>query len=123
MIKKIKNTIALFIAVTTVGLAPVPVDAATCGNTKTQLIACDATTGVGTIGELIKITAFVMTILIGVVATGGLAYAAVLYASARDSQSQLDQSKTIIRNVVIGLLLYGFMIGLINWLVPGGVIG
>jgi hypothetical protein len=94
-----------------------------CGDTKTQLIACNGKTGIGAISDLIKIAIVILTVLIGVVATGGIAYAAILYASARDSQSQLDQSKTIIRNVVIGLFLYGFTIAIINWLIPGGVIG
>ncbi len=96
-----------------------------CGDTDTQLVACDpdAKTGVGTISSLIKMTISVLTVLIGVVATGGIAYGAVLYASARDNQSQLDQSKTIIRNIIIGLFLYGFTIAIINWLIPGGVIG
>ena len=105
------------------GTAPAHVGAASCGSTKTQFISCNSKTGVGTIGDLIRIATTVLTVLIGVVATGGLTYAAILYASARDNQSQLDQSKTIIRNIVIGLLLYGFMIAIINWLVPGGVIG
>lgn len=94
-----------------------------CGDTKTQLISCSDDTGMGTIGDLIKFTVIVLTILIGIVATGGIAYGAILYATARDNQSQLDQSKTIIRNVIIGLVLYGFTIVIVNWLIPGGAIG
>ena len=94
-----------------------------CGNTKTQLIACDGKTGIETIGNLIKLTISVMTVLIGITATGGLAYAAVLYASAQDDQGKVNSAITIIRNIVIGILLYGFTIAIINWLIPGGVIG
>ena len=94
-----------------------------CGNTKTQLIACEGKTGIETIGNLIKIVISVMTVLIGVAATGGLAYAGLLYASAQDDQSKVSSAKTIARNVIIGILLYGFTIAIINWLVPGGVIG
>ena len=94
-----------------------------CGDTKTQLIKCDTKTGIGTISDLIKITINIMTVLIGVVATGGLAYAALLYASAEDDQGKVASAMTIIRNIVIGLLLYGFTIAIINWLIPGGVIG
>lgn len=107
-------------AIFTVTTAPVFAD---CGGTKTQLISCSDGAGVGAIGGLIKIAIMVMTILIGVVATGGLAYAAVIYASARDDQEKVSQAKGIIRNVVIGLLLYGFIIAIVNWLIPGGVIG
>ncbi len=76
-----------------------------------------------TINELIKIAVNVLTVLIGILAVGGLAYAGVLYASAQDNQSQVSSAMTIIRNVVIGLFLYGFTIAIINWLIPGGVIG
>lgn len=123
MMNKIKTTLALFAMLFSIGAVSEPVFAANCGKTQTQFISCSSDSGIGAIGDLIKIATLVMTVLIGVVATGGLAYAAVLYTSARDSQSQIDQSKTIIRNVIIGLLLYGFMVAIINWLIPGGVIG
>ena len=94
-----------------------------CGTTKTQFIACDSKTGVGTINDLIRIGVIVLTVLIGIVAVAGIAYAAILYSSARDNQSQTGEAITIIRNIVIGLLLYGFTIAIINWLLPGSVIG
>lgn len=94
-----------------------------CGTTKTQLVSCgNAQTGVGTINSLISIGITVLSVMIGVVAVGGLAYAAILYASARDDQSQVSNARTIIRNIVIGIILYVFTIALINWLIPGGVI-
>jgi uncharacterized membrane protein YjgN (DUF898 family) len=96
--------------------------AATCGGTNTQLINCDGQSGAPAINELIRIAVVAITIVIGVVAVGGIAYASVLYASARDSEAQVDQAKTIIRNIIIGLLLYVLMIAIVNWLIPGGVI-
>ncbi|MBI3889821.1 hypothetical protein HY312_04610 [Candidatus Saccharibacteria bacterium] len=63
------------------------------------------------------------TVLIGVIATGGITYGAILYASARDNQGQVQEAIGIIRNVAIGLVLYGFTVAIINWLVPGVVIG
>ena len=123
--KKRRLIIAMIATVFMVGAAPVyAADAPSkCGGTKTQLIACDAKTGVGTINELIRITISVLTVLIGIAATGGIAYGALLYASAHDDQGRVTSAITIIRNVVIGLVLYGFMIAIINWLIPGGVIG
>jgi hypothetical protein len=121
---KVRLLIASFLAIFIVGMAPVAVSAqGECGGTKTQLISCDSEAGVGAIGELIRIAVTVMTVLIGIVATGGIAYAAILYAGARDNQSQVSEAMVIIRNIVIGLILYGFTIAIINWLVPGGVIG
>lgn len=125
-----RKLLTLFMtAAAVVSLAAVPAPAfaadasSKCGDTKTQIIACDGKSGVAAINDLIKIAITVLTVLIGIVATGGIAYAAVLYASARDNQGQVTQSITIIRNIVIGLVLYGFTIVIINWLIPGGVIG
>lgn len=141
MIKKLKIIIAAVATVFIVGGIPAYAQTSTqppattgtpmaqntgpskCGNTSTQLIACDGKTGIEAIGDLIKIVITVMTVLIGVVATGGIAYAAMLYASAQDDQSKVNSAITIVRNVVIGIVLYGFTIAIINWLVPGGVIG
>lgn len=128
MLSKIKLTIIAFMASISVQPVLAGVVYADCGSTQTRFISCPSTNpnakdaGAQTIGSLIKIGILVMSILIGVVATGGIAYAAVLYASARDSEGQVEQSKTIIRNIMIGLLLYGFMIAIMNWLIPGGVI-
>lgn len=61
--------------------------------------------------------------MIGVVAVAGLTYAAIIYASARDNQEQINNARTIIRNIIIGLVLYVFTVVIINWLIPGGVIG
>lgn len=125
MIRKVYIAVVSIVALFAVAATPVAVQAADggCGGTKTQFIKCDSEKGVATINELIKIAVNVLTVLIGIVATGGLAYAGVLYASAQDNQSQVSSAMTIIRNVVIGLVLYGFTIAIINWLIPGGVIG
>lgn len=44
MMKNIKITIALFIALFTAGVVPLTANAASCGGTNTQLISCDKTT-------------------------------------------------------------------------------
>lgn len=84
--------------------------------------ACDGQ-GVSLIGNMLKYVLTILSIGVGVVAVGGIAYGALLYTSARDNSGQTQQAITIIRNVVIGLLLYVFMVAILNWLVPGGVIG
>lgn len=125
MIKKLQLMIMAIVSVFVVGtVAAAPAYASKCGETDTQLIACNSSgKGATTIGDLIKIVVSVMTVIIGIVATGGLAYAALLYASAQDNQNKVSESITIIRNIVIGILLYGFMVAIVNWLIPGGVIG
>lgn len=94
-----------------------------CGGTKTGVISCQEDAGIAAIGGLIKFAVNILTVIIGIVAVGGIGYAAILYAGARDNQSQVQNAIAIIRNIVIGLVLYGFTIAIINWLIPGGVIG
>lgn len=97
--------------------------ASKCGGAKTEIVSCDEKAGLGALSSIIKTTIMIVTVLIGLVAVGGITYAAILYASASDSQGQVQDAIGIIRNVVIGLILYGFTIAIINWLIPGGVIG
>ncbi len=124
MIKRFQAIILSLIALFAIAAAPLPAFAAECGGTKTGLVDCSAKKpGVESINDLISLTISIMTVIIGIVAVGGLAYAAILYASARDNQSQISQAMTIIRNIIIGLVLYGFTIAIVNWLIPGGVIG
>lgn len=97
-------------------------DAGVCGQARTNLVTCQGE-GVGAIGDVLKTILFILTILIGIVAVGGIVYGAILYSSAEDNSGQVSKAKGIIRDVAIGLALYGFMVAIINWLVPGGVIG
>ena len=106
----------------------------TCGQAKTVLLPsaeikeCDDKTKDGNadgLAIMIGILKFILNILtvgVGILAVGSIAYASVLYASARDSSSQTQQAIGIIRNTIIGLLLYIFMVAILNFLVPGGVI-
>jgi len=60
---------------------------------------------------------------VGVAALGGLVYGAILYASAEDKAQQIEQAKGVITNVVIGLILFGSMAALLQFIIPGGVFG
>ena len=92
-----------------------------CGKARTNLVHCDGE-GVSAIGDVLKTILIILTVIVGIVAVGGIAYAAVLYASAEDNASQVSKAKTILRDVAIGIVLYGLMVAITNWLVPGGVI-
>ena len=63
----------------------------------------------------------IMTAGVGVLAVGGIVYGAVLYVSAADSAEQVKKARTIITNVIIGLIAYGLMYALLNYLIPGGL--
>ena len=61
-----------------------------------------------------------VSLAVGVLAVGGIVYGAVLYSSAGSSPEQIKKAREIITNVIIGLILYGLMYALVNFLIPGG---
>lgn len=102
--------------------------AAECGGVQTSIISCgqsgDTTGGrvenSGAWGILLLIIN-IMTAGVGILAVGGIAYGSILYASAGDKAEQTKKAVGIITNVVIGIVAYGLMYGLLQYLVPGGV--
>ena len=135
MIKRFKLVLVVLAAVFMMGATPAYAQfslggggfgggggGSSCGGTKTEFIACSGGAGVGAIGDLVRIALMVMTIGVGIVAVGGFAYASILYASAHDDQNKVSQARTIIRNNIIGLVLYGMTVAIIAWLLPGAVI-
>ena len=65
----------------------------------------------------------IMIAVVGVAAVGGMVWAGILYTSAGDNEGQVKQAKTVIVDVVIGLVAFGLMYLVLNWLIPGGVFG
>lgn len=103
-----------------------------CGNTDTAIIGGDVCRGVNNgskkvednaIWKLLIFALQIMVVAVGVLAVGGIAYGAIMYASAADSAEQKKKAMEIIRNVVIGLVGFGLMVIILNFLVPGGVFG
>lgn len=74
-------------------------------------------------GSLLVLAIQIMTAGVGVLAVGGLVYGAVLYVSAADSAEQVKKARTIIVNVVIGIVAYGLMYAILNFIIPGGLFG
>lgn len=105
------------------GGSSVNADGGECGGAKTAIISCNGKTGEDAIAEILRQFIFILSVGVGIVAVGGIVFGAVLYSSARDNASQTQQAIGIIRNTVIGIVLYVFMVSIVNWLVPGGVIG
>lgn len=82
---------------------------------------CNASGEAGVM-ELLKWVLKAMVALVGIAAVGGVIWAGILYLSASDNASQVKQAKTIIVDVAIGLIAFGLMFLVLNWLVPGGVL-
>jgi hypothetical protein len=94
-----------------------------CGEARTVLLKCATTErGAPVIGEVLKIILQIITVLVGIAAVGGLAWAAIKYAKAEDNEGSVKEAKELIRNIVIGIIIYGFVAAIVNWLLPTGVI-
>lgn len=63
----------------------------------------------------------ILTAGVGIVAVGAIAYAGFLYTTAQSNAEQTKKALEMIRNTVIGILLFAFMFAFVNFLVPGGV--
>lgn len=110
----------------TVGLLSTPtVQAEKCGDVETAIIKCGKvnnkkaeTSGVW---QILIIALQIMTAGVGILAVGGIVYGSVLYTTAGDKAEQTKKAINIITNVVIGIVGYGLMYVLLNFLIPGGI--
>lgn len=106
------------------GIDPDALPKGECAGVQTNIITnCSETEPDKLIVEILKIGIQALSALIGVAAVGSIAWASVKYAKAEDNESDVKEAKDLIRNVIVGLIVYVLMIAIINWLVPGGVIG
>lgn len=121
--KLIKNTvIASFVGIMVAGggaaVMAQPAQALDCA-----ILDCSKADSKDGVYELLKWVLRIMTALVGVAAVGGVIWAGIMYMTAGDKTDQVKKAKTIIIDVVIGIIAYGLMFVFLNWLVPGGVFG
>lgn len=88
-----------------------------------QGVNCDNTADGTQIVNLLRIALQILTAGVGIVAIGALVWAGILYASASDDSGRVNQAKTIIYDTVIGIVAYGLMVVVLQFLIPGGVFG
>lgn len=117
---------SLFGAVGTALMAPTPAFAACGGAKDTSIINCSQGSGGASAKDngvwgILVIALNIMTAGVGILAVGGIVYGAILYASAGDNASQTKQAIELIRNVVIGVISFGLMYMVLNFLIPGGI--
>ena len=115
----------LLVAVAVLGAIVIghPALAAECGGVDTSVVDCSSTndtTGSGVIAILV-LAIQILTGLVGVVAIGALVYAGVLYTSASSNAAQVTKAKDMIRNTIIGLVVFAVMALGLNYLIPGGL--
>ncbi len=81
----------------------------------------DAKNGEGIIA-LLGIALTILTAGVGILATIGLVISGIQYTAARDNAAMVTKVKSRIFNIVIGLLAYGVMWVVLEWLIPGGIL-
>jgi hypothetical protein len=117
----------LLIPIATVAFSSSSVDAAQCGGVETSIITCEQSGGDSSAIEdtgiwgLLIIIINIMTAGVGVLALVGFVYGAILYTSAGGSPEQVKKARVVFTNVVIGVIAFGAMFTLLNFIVPGGV--
>ncbi len=131
---KIKQTIlALATVIGIVGLSPAYfVSAISCGTDSngnqitTSIIGCSPNTNAkgaeGTaVWSLLLVAINILTAGVGIAAVGGIIYGAIMYATSGGSPENVKKARTIITNVVIGIIAYAFMFTILNFITPGGL--
>jgi hypothetical protein len=123
-----QKILSLVIGLSSLTLAALvaPTVQADCGGAKTSIISCSQDNK-GTnakdnaVWGVLLIALNILTAGVGIAAVGGIVYGSILYSSAGDSAEQTKRAKQIIRDVVIGLVAFGLMYLVLNYLIPGGI--
>lgn len=114
----------VFASVAVASVTPSAVSA-DCGGVSTSIIHCDQTGGdtpeeTGLWGVLI-LTINILTVGVGVLAVAGFVYGGFLYITSGGSPEMVKKARTVFTNVVIGVIAFGLMFTLLNFVVPGGI--
>lgn len=70
------------------------------------------------------LNAILTTLNVGAVflGTASIIYAGFLYTTAADNSSQVAKAKEMIRNTILGIIVWMMMWLVMDWLIPGGAI-
>lgn len=60
---------------------------------------------------------------VGLTVVGGITTGAYMYITARGNAAQVQKGQNTILNSVLGLILFIFMYAILQFLVPGGILG
>lgn len=128
--QKIMVLVGLVLGMSIAGMTPVAQAAGNknCG-VDTSIITCPSDTNNDKNADVTKNATWallimalnILTVGVGIVSVGAIVYASILYTSAADNAAQLQKAKDVIKNTVIGLIFYGFMYLIINYITPGGL--
>ncbi len=95
--------------------------AAQCGATKTSIdFGCKAE-GVDTVTSVLLYVINFLAVGVGIAVVGGIVWGGLVYAQSDGDSGKVKEAIDIIRNAIIGLVLFIFMYAIVNFLVPGGL--
>lgn len=73
------------------------------------------------IAGILNLVLNIMTAGMGILATIGLVISGIQWLTARDKEDQVVKAKSRIFNIVIGIMVWGIMWLVLQWLLPGGI--
>lgn len=73
------------------------------------------------IDVILNIIKDILSVLVGIAAVGGVIYGSILYTTAGGSSENTKKGMTIIKDTIIGVIVYILMYVLLNYIIPGGV--
>lgn len=92
-----------------------------CAGVDTSVIDCSQSGESNGIWALLITVINIMTGGVGILAVAGLVYGSIMYSTAEGDPGKVSKAREIIRNVVIGLIMFAAMYALLNFIIPGGI--
>lgn len=74
-----------------------------------------------TVEELLRFGIDLLTVGVGVAAVGGVVYGSILYITAGGSSDKTKSGMEIIKNTIIGIIVYAVFYVILDFLIPEGV--
>lgn len=126
-IMKLKQIVfpLLVLAFSVAALFPISVQAANCKTAdgveySTFILPCPEN-GEDGVTMMLNMVKDIFSVLVGIAAVGGIIYGSILYTTAGGSSENTKKGMTIIKDTIIGVIVYILMYVLLNYIIPGGV--
>ncbi len=84
---------------------------------------CDSSGNGGGIFLVLGIVVDILTMGVAVLATLGIIISGFQYITSSGNSQQMSKAKNRIIEIVLGLVVYGVMWAVLQWLIPGGIFG
>lgn len=86
---------------------------------ETFILPCPKT-GEDGVTMILNIVKDIFSVLVAIAAVGGIIYGSILYTTAGGSSENTKKGMTIIKDTIIGVIVYVLMYVLLDFVLPGG---